>query len=102
MVSTATGEDLPSKEVGWTTQRAADEFQQLTTNRNVLEELATRSGGEVIAAKDLDSFVDSLPSRKVPVTEKWTYPLWHQPWVLLLAMACLCGEWGLRRWRGLA
>lgn len=102
MVTTVTGEDLPGKEAGWTTQRAADEFQQLTTNREVLQELAQRSGGEVIQVSDLSNFVASLPSRKVPVTENWTYPLWHQPWVLVLAMVCLCGEWGLRRWRGLA
>ena len=101
-VTSAEGEDLPAKEAGWTTQRAAFEFQQLTTNRKVLDDIASRSDGEVIDVDGLDRFVASLPSRQVPVTESWTYPLWHQPWVIALAMACLCGEWGLRRWRGLA
>ena len=101
-VETADGEGLDVKSAGWTTQRAAREFQQLKTNRKVLHEIAKRSGGEVIDVSKLDELVASLPSREVPVTETWTYPLWHQPWVLALALACLCGEWGLRRWRGLA
>lgn len=101
-VKTASGDELPSKEAGWTTQRAAFEFEQLTTNHDVLKEIAQRSKGEVIEADQLDSFVANLRSRQVPVTESWTYPLWHQPWVLGLALACLCGEWGIRRWRGLA
>ena len=101
-VETSDGVDLPSKSTGWTTQRAAFEFQQLSTNRQVLEDIAKNSGGEVIRVDQLDELVASLPSRQVPVTESWTYPIWHQPWVLLTALACLCGEWGLRRWRGLA
>ena len=101
-VEAADGADLPIKSAGWTTQRAAFEFQQLKTNRDLLDEIARQSGGQVIEIDKLDEFVASLPSRQVPVTETWTYPLWHQPWVLGLALACLCGEWGLRRWRGLA
>ena len=50
---------------------------------------------------NLASFVESLSSRRAPVTEAWTSPLWHAPWVLLLAIGCLAGEWGLRRMRGL-
>ena len=30
----------------------------------------------------------------------WTYPLWHQWPMLILALTCLIGEWGLRRWKG--
>ena len=49
----------------------------------------------------LDAFVAGLPNRKIPLTESWTYPLWHQWQIFLIAVACLVGEWGLRRWRGL-
>ena len=101
LVTTSEGDDLDTKEAGWTSQPSADEFRELRTNREVLQQLADRSGGELIAARDLDRFVASLPNRKVPVTEKWVYPLWHQWWVLGLAICCLCGEWGIRRWRGL-
>ena len=50
----------------------------------------------------LPSFVAGLPSRHAPITEPWTSPLWHQPLYFLVAIACLAGEWGLRRINGLA
>jgi hypothetical protein len=87
---------------GWTAQAGAAEFQDLQVNRNLLETIAKQSGGEVIHADDLGKFVNDLPNRKVPVMETWVYPLWHRPWVMLAAIMCLCCEWGLRRWKGLA
>jgi hypothetical protein len=100
-VVSAGGEDLDPQETGWTSEPAADEFHQLSTNRETLKEIAQKSGGELIDVDKLDEFVASLPNRNVPITETWIYPIWHQPWVLGLAICCLCGEWGLRRWRGL-
>ena len=58
--------------------------------------------GEVLEADRLDQFVSSLPNRKIPIVETWTYPLWHQSSVFLVAIGCLIGEWGLRRWKGMA
>ena len=78
-----------------------EEFRTLTVNRSRLEQLAKDTGGEVIAADDLDQFVSSLPNRKIPIVESWIFPLWHQSSVFLLAIGCLIGEWGLRRWRGM-
>ena len=49
----------------------------------------------------LEEFVTSLPDRKIPITEPWIYPLWQTPILFLMAVACLVGEWGLRRWKGL-
>jgi len=101
IVTTSDGEELDAKHAGWTSQPAADEFRELTTNRELLSKIAEKSGGELIEANRLDDFVSSLPNREVPITEKWVYPVWHQWWVLSLAVCCLCAEWGLRRWRGL-
>ena len=67
----------------------------------MLERFAKDTGGEVVDAGSLDPFVASLPNRKIPVIESWTYPLWHQWQMFLAAIACLIGEWGLRRWKGL-
>ena len=100
-VTTAEGEELDPQEAGWTSQPAADEFRDLRTNREVLGKLAADSGGELVPVETLTTFVSGLPAKKVPVTEKWIYPIWHQWWVLGLATCCLCGEWGIRRWRGL-
>jgi uncharacterized membrane protein len=93
--------EVGRREAGWTVEPAADELRRLKPNRELLARLAQASGGEVIAADGLDHFVASLPNRKIPVTEAWTYPLWHQWPVFLLAIVCLVGEWGLRRLNGL-
>lgn len=95
------GSRLPTAEAGWTAQPAAGEYKSLQPNRALLDDLADRTGGEIVHLDALDDFVTSLPNRQIPVTETWVYPVWHQPWVLTFAIACLCAEWGLRRWRGL-
>ena len=95
----ATGGEARS---GWTSQAGAAEFQDLPLNRELLERIAKQTGGEVIREDRLDQFAAALPTKKVPVTETWVYPIWHRPWVMFVAMLCLCCEWGLRRWKGLA
>lgn len=100
-VTAADGSEVGQRETGWAVEPETDEFRQLAGNRPLLEQIAQDSGGEVISASDLNSFVTTLPNRKIPVTEKWTYPLWHQWSVVTLALVCLIGEWGLRRWKAL-
>lgn len=100
-VETAQGEHLPPRVAGWTAQPSAAEFARVTEDRTTLKRLAERSGGQLVASRDLESFAGSLPSRKVPVSEIRWEPLWHRPWLLLFAVACLCLEWGMRRWKGL-
>jgi uncharacterized membrane protein len=100
-VADAEGKPLGKSETGWVADPAAEEFQRVAPNTALLESLAKQTGGEIISADNLDSFVRSLPTRQAPLTESYTTPLWHQPWILALIVACLCGEWALRRWRGL-
>ncbi|MEM8733906.1 MAG: glutamine amidotransferase, partial [Planctomycetota bacterium] len=95
------GEELEPRDTGWTAQPSAVEFSQVQYNRKLVDELAAKSGGEVIELDALDQFVESLPSKKVPITESRVEPIWHRPWLILLAILCLCGEWGIRRWKGL-
>ncbi len=87
---------------GWTSELGSAEFADLRLNADLLAEIARQTGGRVIDADELDQFAKDLPNQKVPVTETWVYPLWHRSWVLLVVLGCLCGEWGLRRWKGLA
>lgn len=96
------GERLDELLAGWTAQPSAAEFARVEPDIELLEQLAQNSGGEVVELNELDSFVASLPTRRVPITEVRIEPLWHQPWLIALSIACLCIEWGLRRWRGLA
>jgi hypothetical protein len=102
VVSDAAGAEVGRAEAGWTADPAADEFRSLTPNRALLEAIARKSGGEVISAGKLQDFSTSLPHRKAPILEAQTSPFWDQPAVFLFALACLLGEWGLRRWKGLA
>ncbi|HBE67903.1 MAG TPA: hypothetical protein DDW52_07115, partial [Planctomycetaceae bacterium] len=100
--TTADGEILDPTECGWTAQASAAEFVQVAENRSLLTKLAQRSGGQLVPVSELEDFASSLPTKKVPITQvKWE-PLWHQPWWLCVAVCCLCVEWGLRRWKGLA
>lgn len=89
-------------QIGWTVDFAADEFRSLKPNRALLETIAKQSGGEMIEADKLQAFVATLPDRKAPITENWSFPLWHTPIVFLFALACFVTEWGLRRWKGMA
>lgn len=100
-VKSADGAEVGQREAGWVAEPAADEFNNLRPNRKALEEIAAKTGGEVIDVNDLNRFVAYLPSRSAPITEPRIRPAWHHPLFYLAIIACLCGEWGLRRWRGL-
>lgn len=96
------GEVVGTDETGWTHDPLAKEFASVSVNRPLMEQWADATGGEVVTADRLAALVRDLPNRQVEVTETWTRPLWHEPWMLILAILCLAGEWALRRWRGLA
>ncbi len=95
------GADLGRAEAGWSTDLAAEEFRSLVPNVALLEDLARRTGGQVIPAADLENFVRKLPELRAPVMETWSYPAWHTPLMFGFALACLLAEWGLRRWKGM-
>lgn len=102
VVTDADGIEVGRAQAGWSADPAAEEFKSLRPNRALLENIARQTGGEVISANNLAAFVAKLPSRNAPITENVTTPLWHQPSVFLLALACFAAEWGLRRWKGMA
>jgi hypothetical protein len=101
VVAGADGSEVGQQEAGWVAQPAAEEFRRLAPDLALLARIAGESGGDVVPADRLEPFVADLPNRKIPVTDPWIFPLWHQPLVFLLAIACLTAEWGLRRLKGL-
>jgi uncharacterized membrane protein len=101
-VTNAVGAEVGRAEAGWTSDPAAEEFRSLKPNRALLEAIAKKTGGEVISASHLEAFAENLPNRHAPVTESWSFPLWHRASVFLFALACFVVEWGLRRWKGMA
>jgi uncharacterized membrane protein len=101
VVTDGQGAETGKAEAGWASDPAADEFRTIQPNRRLLQQLAEKTGGAVIDRTSLESFAASLSTRRAPITEQWSYPLWHRASVFLFAIACLLGEWGLRRWKGL-
>jgi uncharacterized membrane protein len=98
----STGQMIGHSNAGWASEPLADEFRSLQPNRALLENLARQTGGELITPEKLSSFVSSLKSRRAPIQETISTPIWDKPLVFLFALGCFLGEWGLRRMRGLA
>lgn len=86
---------------GWVHAPEHREFRSVQPDLALLEQLAKDSQGEIVSPSGLGQFVNSLKQRDLPVMEETTTPLWHHPWVLLVVLGCLFGEWSLRRWKGL-
>ncbi len=87
---------------GWASEPLADEYRSLQPNRALLENLARQTGGELVTPDRLNSFVGTLKTRRAPIQETFSSPLWDQPLVFIFALLCFVAEWGLRRLRGLA
>jgi len=94
------GKVIGELETGWAFNPEADEFRSLEPNRALLEQIARASGGEVIALDKLDQLTEKLKNLNVPVMDSRQSPFWHAPWVFLMALLCMIGEWGIRRWKG--
>jgi uncharacterized membrane protein len=101
-VNDSTGVRVAEVETGWSSEPLAKEFASLVPNRSLLEEIARKTGGEVILPNRLDHFVSSLNNKKAPIVETYSYPLWHKPLIFALALLCFISEWGIRRLKGLA
>jgi hypothetical protein len=97
----ADGSEVGTAATRWTSEPAAEEFRDLKPNRALLDQLARATGGQTVAADNLEPFVATLPTRHAEITEPHIEPAWHQPWVFAIAICCLCAEWGIRRWRGM-
>ncbi|MEM6979539.1 MAG: hypothetical protein AAF539_07695, partial [Planctomycetota bacterium] len=101
-VTNADGSPLGQRECGWVADPLRDEIRHLAINRTNLGRLAESSGGRLVTLDELPDFAASFSKQDVPVMQAWTAPIWHTPWILASAIACLAGEWGIRRWRGWA
>jgi hypothetical protein len=101
-VTDTAGAVIGETEGGWATNLALAEYHSLAPDRAAMEAIAKQTGGKVVEASELPALVKELPMMRMPVVEHWSKPLWHTPFLFLFALACLVGEWGLRRSRGLA
>lgn len=100
-VSDNSGQVVGRAQAGWVNDPLAEEFASLEPNRALLEEIARRTGGEIIPLTALERFAERLPQRAAPLMESRAWPLWQQSWVLLAVLGCFLAEWFLRRKKGL-
>lgn len=96
------GAAMGSVTAGWVFEPEAVEMAQLGINEETLQRLAESSGGKVLSPSQLQSLASWIPTDRVPIKEIRTYPLWHAPWVIGLALGALMLEWWMRRRYGLA
>ncbi len=78
----------------------AAEFARLGPDQAMLSRLAAATGGRLLTAGELGRLPGWIEALDLPVVEVRLSPLWHTPWLFLLALACFLGEWGLRRRKG--
>jgi uncharacterized membrane protein len=66
-------------------------------NRDLLERLATQTGGQYWKPSDLGKLAGSIPFSEAGVTMRETKDLWDLPLVFLVLLALRFSEWWLRR-----
>jgi hypothetical protein len=82
---------------GWAVNPLAEEFASLEPGRDLMQRMASDSGGQLLAVSDLERLPELLAKLNVPVKDTLTEPLWHAPWIFALILALLAAEWILRR-----
>ncbi|MDH7598058.1 MAG: glutamine amidotransferase [Sedimentisphaerales bacterium] len=99
------GRTIGQAQTGWACNLEAQEFGQVQPNLTLLQAIASKTGGKLIRANQLDEIQDLLgqASQQTMVVLR---PLWDLPGVLPLALAFslsgLLAAWTIRRTRGLA
>jgi uncharacterized membrane protein len=66
-------------------------------NRDLLERLATQTGGQYWKPADLGKLASSIPFSEAGVTMRETKDLWDLPLVFVILLALRFSEWWLRR-----
>lgn len=81
----------------------ADDDEMIEPRRNdaQLARLAQRFGGRLVAQQEIGAVVDEITARRAASAALIERDVWHTPWLLLLLVAMLVGEWALRRRWGL-
>jgi hypothetical protein len=77
------------------------ELLELTTDWDLLNDLAEKSGGKVYAPEDAGQLLDLLTSQAQTRIERNEHHLWEWWPTLAVVLVLLTGEWMIRKWVGL-
>ncbi|MBM3965579.1 MAG: hypothetical protein FJ308_11030 [Planctomycetes bacterium] len=102
VATSADGNKIGDGETGWVWEPEAREVERLGMDRDTLQRIADHSGGKLLTPGELMGLGGILPKDKIPVKEVRVVSLWHQSWVLVMALICLVLEWFVRRNNGMA
>lgn len=89
-------------ESGFAINAEAAEFRTVTNARAAMNAIAEATGGRVLTPDELSGLPGLLRQSPRMLTNSRSTPLWHHAAWLAVAIGCFIGEWGIRRWRGLA
>ena len=85
-----------------TASRRPIEMGDVRPSRDTLDALAKGSGGKVVTPDAIDSLTELFGEGRRVIQERREYPLWNNPYILLLLAGLLTAEWLLRKKGGLA
>lgn len=94
------GVEIGRDEVARALNAEANEFAGLGPNLAQLQAIADLTGGQLLELTGVDQLPGLLEKLDLPVSEVRQHPLWHTPWLFLLALAFFVGEWVVRRRQG--
>jgi hypothetical protein len=94
------GVEVGKGEVARALNPEAAEFARLGPDPALLGRLAEGTGGKLLTLADLGQLPALLSELDLPAVEVKQTPLWHTPWLFLIALLCFLGEWALRRRSG--
>lgn len=98
------GADLDAAEFAATlfvTQPPTQELTDLSANAELLSQLATVSGGQLIGPDALSELPQLLNAAEVAHDDRDEVALWQHPLLLLLFCALITTEWAIRKLNGL-
>ena len=73
-----------------------------TPDTDFLRAIATQSGGAYFGRGEGEKWLKTLPKPQRLTEREIVTDVWNHPLPVVLLLGCLCGEWWLRRRRGLA
>ena len=102
-VEAAAGEDLLGDDTVYVQVAPSDdEYYDSTMRESLLERVADETGGRYYTPETVANLPDDIQYVGGGVTVVEERDLWDMPVLLLLLVSLVLGEWGYRRFRGLA
>ena len=102
-VEATSGADLIGEDTAYLQVAPSDsEFYDSTMRASLLERIAEETGGRFYTPETVGNLPDDIQYVGGGVTVVEERDLWDMPALLLLLVSLVLGEWGYRRYRGLA